>query len=107
MMRRQSRRASANSSNPPNSLGHCPRPFALRSRRISQPRREARAGDDGTMHEYGVFFAVSKAGKGKGLNLLMQSAYISDGIPKPSRRKPIKLMVIANNTATNKPIRPP
>ena len=63
--------------------------------------------EDGENHDYSVFFAVTKAGKGRRLNLFVQSAYVSDRIPTPTKRKPIKFMVIAHNTATNKPIRTP
>lgn len=62
---------------------------------------------DGARHDYSVFFAVTKAGKGGRLTLFVQSAYISDRIPTPSRRKPIKFMVIAHNTATGRPIKAP
>ena len=63
--------------------------------------------DDGRSHDYSVFFAVTKAGKGRRLNLFVQSAYVSDRIPTPAKRKPIKFMVIAHNTATSRPIRAP
>ncbi len=63
--------------------------------------------DGGRKRDYSVFFAVTKAGKGRGLNLFVQSAYVSDRIPVPAKRKPIKFMVIAYNTATNKSLKPP
>ena len=61
----------------------------------------------GEKHDYTVFFAVSKAGKGKGLNLFVQSAYVADRIPLKSKSKPIKFMVIAHNKAHNKKIKAP
>jgi hypothetical protein len=61
----------------------------------------------GEPHDYTVFFTVSKAGKGTGLNLFVQSAYVRDRIPLKSKPKPIKFMVIAHNTAHNKKIKAP
>ena len=61
----------------------------------------------GKTHDYTVFFTVSKAGRGTGLNIFVQSAYVSDKIPLKSKRKPIKFMVIAHNTAHNKKIKLP
>lgn len=61
----------------------------------------------GEAHDYTVFFAVSKAGRRKGLNLFVQSAYVAERIPLKSKRKPIKFMVIAHNTAHNKKIKTP
>jgi hypothetical protein len=43
----------------------------------------------GETHDYTVFFAVSKAGRGKGLNLFVQSAYVPDGIPLKRKPKPM------------------
>lgn len=67
---------------------------------------------DGRTCDYAIFFKVSKATKGRKLNLFVQSAYRIEG-PKnvggaPLKRgKPIKFSVIAHNVCSGKSIKVP
>lgn len=55
------------------------------------------------VQHYEVYFRVSKAKKGI-LRLFVESAYIQDN---PIKKPKINFFVIAHNTLTNKPIKPP
>jgi hypothetical protein len=65
---------------------------------------------DGRSCDYAIFFKVSKASKGRRLNVYVQSAYRVDG-PKnvggvPLKRgKPVRFSVIAHNVCAGKPIK--
>lgn len=63
--------------------------------------------DQGQKHEYEIYFAMSKSGRGNGvLNLFVQSAYIRTTGNQPIK-KPIGFNVLLYNTQQGKPIKAP
>ena len=63
--------------------------------------------DQGQKKYYAVFFELSKAGKKKGLNLYISSAYVRDDMPYGRNLKPIRFDILVHNIHTGKRIRRP
>lgn len=61
---------------------------------------------DGTKSYYSVFFTLSKAGRKRGLNLYISSAYKLPERPYAHSVKPIRFRVLVHNVWTGKPVKP-
>ncbi|PCI34337.1 MAG: hypothetical protein COB54_00665 [Alphaproteobacteria bacterium] len=55
---------------------------------------------------YSIFFKLSKAGKKKGLNLFVSSAYARDEMPYAKNLKPIRFRIMVHNVHTGQKTRP-